>query len=146
MSFCFESDLGKTIDVSISDHLHHLTLKHSLFPVSNKRSWETWRCKENEWHANEAFAGFHQRICIIASLCTCFGTIALSSLWFTGLSCNLVEMGFNWQKYEAWRKHPMLTNNLRHSLPGLGIASVAFVAFVAYDKTIGAGSKGGGHH
>jgi len=23
--------------------------------------------------------------------------------------------GFNWQRYEAWRGHPMLNNNLRHA-------------------------------
>jgi NADH dehydrogenase (ubiquinone) 1 beta subcomplex subunit 3 len=53
-------------------------------------------------------------------------------------------MGFNWERYEAWRKHPMLSNNLRHSLPGLGIATVAFGVFVAYDKLLAGHS--GGHH
>ena len=55
-------------------------------------------------------------------------------------------MAFQWEKYEAWRKHPMLTNNLRlrHSLPGLGIAAAAFAAFVAYDKLVAGNS--GGHH
>jgi NADH dehydrogenase (ubiquinone) 1 beta subcomplex subunit 3 len=55
-----------------------------------------------------------------------------------------VRMGFNWERYEAWRKHPMLSNNLRHSLPGLGIATVAFGVFVAYDKLVAGNS--GGHH
>lgn len=56
------------------------------------------------------------------------------------------SMGFNWEKYEAWRKHPMLTNNLRlrHSLPGLGLATAAFGIFVAYDKLVAGNS--GGHH
>lgn len=55
-------------------------------------------------------------------------------------------MGFNWERYEAWRKHPMMTNNLRlrHSLPGLGIATAAFGIFVAYDKLVAGNS--GGHH
>lgn len=55
-------------------------------------------------------------------------------------------MGFNWERFEAWRKHPMLTNNLRlrHSLPGLGIATAAFGVFVAYDKLVVGDSSG--HH
>lgn len=55
-------------------------------------------------------------------------------------------MGFRWDKYEAWRQHPMLNNNLRPRvmLPGLGIATVAFAVFVAYDKM--AGGDKHGHH
>lgn len=55
-------------------------------------------------------------------------------------------MAFQWEKFEAWRKHPMLNNNLRlrHSLPGLGIATGAFALFVAYDKL--AAGNSGGHH
>ncbi|OAY63852.1 NADH dehydrogenase [ubiquinone] 1 beta subcomplex subunit 3-B-like [Ananas comosus] len=30
------------------------------------------------------------------------------------------------RRRDEWRKHPMLTNNLRHATPGLGIALVAF--------------------
>ncbi|KAF8404007.1 hypothetical protein HHK36_008883 [Tetracentron sinense] len=30
------------------------------------------------------------------------------------------------KRRDEWRKHPMLTNNLRHATPGLGIALVAF--------------------
>jgi NADH dehydrogenase (ubiquinone) 1 beta subcomplex subunit 3 len=60
-------------------------------------------------------------------------------------------MGFNWAKYEAWRRHPLLTTKLtsfQHTLPGLGTATIAFAAFVAYDKLIGEGSKqkSKGHH
>lgn len=55
------------------------------------------------------------------------------------------SMGFNWRAYEAWRAHPMLNNNLRHGLPGLGIGSAAFAVYVLYDKTIGAGSKASHH-
>ncbi len=54
-------------------------------------------------------------------------------------------MAFNWRAYEAWRAHPMLNNNLRHGLPGLGIGSAAFAVYVLYDKTIGAGSKASHH-
>ena len=44
--------------------------------------------------------------------------------------------GFNWQKYEAWRGHPMLTqrNNVRASVPGLTWGLGAFVLYVAYDQ------------
>ena len=54
-------------------------------------------------------------------------------------------MGFNWRAYESWRAHPMLNNNLRHGLPGLGIASAAFAVYVVYDKTVGSGSKESHH-
>ncbi len=47
-------------------------------------------------------------------------------------------MGFDWKRYEAWRQHPMLTNNLRPSvsLPGLRWGAGAFVVYVAYDKLL----------
>ena len=54
-------------------------------------------------------------------------------------------MAFNWRKFEAWRQHPMLTNNFRHSMPGLGVGLAAFAAYVAYDQTIGSGSKKAHH-
>lgn len=50
-------------------------------------------------------------------------------------------MSFNWAKFDAWRKHPLLVNNVRQSAPGLGIGLVAFAAYVAYDQTIGNASK-----
>lgn len=41
----------------------------------------------------------------------------------------------------------MLTNNFRHSMPGLGIGFVAFSVYALYDQTMGASSKKGqGHH
>lgn len=54
-------------------------------------------------------------------------------------------MSFNWRKYEAWRQHPLLTNNMRRAFPGLGLGAGAFAVYVLYDVTIGAGSKKGGH-
>ncbi|XP_068463306.1 NADH dehydrogenase [ubiquinone] 1 beta subcomplex subunit 3-B-like [Phaseolus vulgaris] len=30
------------------------------------------------------------------------------------------------RRRDAWRKHPLLTNQFRHATPGLGIALVAF--------------------
>ncbi|XP_010248375.1 PREDICTED: NADH dehydrogenase [ubiquinone] 1 beta subcomplex subunit 3-B-like [Nelumbo nucifera] len=42
------------------------------------------------------------------------------------------------RRRDEWRKHPMLTNQLRHATPGLGIALVAFgiylVGEAAYNK------------
>ena len=55
-------------------------------------------------------------------------------------------MAFNWRQFEAWRGHPMLTNNLRHGLPGLGIGSAAFAVYVLYDKTLGSAGKSEEHH
>ena len=39
----------------------------------------------------------------------------------------------------------MLNNNLRHSMPGLGIASAAFAVYILYDKTVGSSSKNAHH-
>ncbi|XP_058188507.1 NADH dehydrogenase [ubiquinone] 1 beta subcomplex subunit 3-B-like [Rhododendron vialii] len=42
------------------------------------------------------------------------------------------------KRRDEWRKHPMVTNQLRHATPGLGIAIVAFgiylVGEAAYNK------------
>ncbi|XP_076954100.1 NADH dehydrogenase [ubiquinone] 1 beta subcomplex subunit 3-B-like [Bidens hawaiensis] len=35
------------------------------------------------------------------------------------------------RRRDAWRSHPMLTNQFRHATPGLGIALVAFGVYVA---------------
>lgn len=52
-------------------------------------------------------------------------------------------MSFNWAKFEQWRGHPMLNNNLRHALPGFGIGLGAFAVYLAYHKMTTA--KGHGH-
>jgi hypothetical protein len=53
----------------------------------------------------------------------------------------------NWRRLDAWRSHPMLTHTMRASAPGLLLGAGAFALYVAYDKSVGAGSKaGGGHH
>ena len=51
--------------------------------------------------------------------------------------------GFNWSKYEAWRRHPMLNNNLRFAVPGIGYGAAAFAVYVVYDKVFGAKEE---HH
>ncbi|PNH08414.1 hypothetical protein TSOC_005023 [Tetrabaena socialis] len=44
-------------------------------------------------------------------------------------------IGFQWERYEAWRHHPLLQFNKRTAFPGLGLGVAAFLAFVAYDKS-----------
>lgn len=51
------------------------------------------------------------------------------------------------RRRDAWRKHPMLSNQFRHATPGLGIALVAFgvylVAEQVYDRI---NSPSSSHH
>ncbi|CAK9177828.1 unnamed protein product [Ilex paraguariensis] len=51
---------------------------------------------------------------------------------------SLGPTGEFFRRRDEWRKHPMLTNQLRHATPGLGIAVVAFgiylVGEAAYNK------------
>lgn len=54
-------------------------------------------------------------------------------------------MAFNWKGFDAWRAHPLMTNNMRHAWPGLKLGTVAFALYVAYDKTLG-GDDSHGHH
>ncbi|ORZ02850.1 NADH-ubiquinone oxidoreductase B12 subunit family-domain-containing protein [Syncephalastrum racemosum] len=50
-----------------------------------------------------------------------------------------------WARREAWRKHPIFskTANFRAMFPGLGIASVAFVAYCGFEHFFLKDSK---HH
>ncbi|RXH73425.1 hypothetical protein DVH24_016247 [Malus domestica] len=41
------------------------------------------------------------------------------------------------RRRDEWRKHPMLSNQLRHATPGLGIALVAFGVYLVGEQTIG---------
>ncbi|EXB36874.1 hypothetical protein L484_016479 [Morus notabilis] len=38
------------------------------------------------------------------------------------------------RRRDEWRKHPMLTNQLRHATPGLGIALVAFGIYLVGEQ------------
>ncbi|CAA7398846.1 unnamed protein product [Spirodela intermedia] len=42
----------------------------------------------------------------------------------------LGKTGEFFKRRDEWRKHPMLTNQLRHATPGLGIAIVAFGVYL----------------
>ncbi len=53
------------------------------------------------------------------------------------------SIGFQWERYEAWRKHPLLKFNYRNTAPGFFWGLGAFLVYVAYDK---ATDDGKGHH
>lgn len=55
-------------------------------------------------------------------------------------------MSFQWDKYQEWRRHPLISrsNNYKHALPGLGLGFGAFLVYVAYDQATA--PKGGSHH
>ncbi|CAN6584675.1 unnamed protein product [Malus baccata var. baccata] len=55
------------------------------------------------------------------------------------------------RRRDEWRKHPMLSNQLRHATPGLGIALVAFGVYLVgeqvYDRLIAPSpSSSSSHH
>ena len=50
-------------------------------------------------------------------------------------------MPYNWRKADAWRAHPLISNNVSKALPGLGIATGAFVLYVAYTEITGTGPR-----
>jgi len=54
-------------------------------------------------------------------------------------------MAFQWQKYQAWRSHPMLSSNMRFAFPGLAYGLAAFGLYVAYDQTIASKGKDSHH-
>ena len=47
-----------------------------------------------------------------------------------------ITMVFEGVGKATWRQHPLINprSNLRNGLPGIGIASVLFVLYVAYDQ------------
>ncbi|ANM59968.1 unnamed protein product [Arabidopsis thaliana] len=53
------------------------------------------------------------------------------------------------RRRDEWRKHPMLSNQMRHALPGLGIGVAAFCVYLVgeqiYNKAL-APSKSSHHH
>jgi NADH dehydrogenase (ubiquinone) 1 beta subcomplex subunit 3 len=54
----------------------------------------------------------------------------------------MASQGLNWAKVDAWRRHPLLTNTMKYSVPGIGVGFAAFVAYVAYDQTAGRMMRG----
>lgn len=44
------------------------------------------------------------------------------------------SIGFQWEKYEAWRAHPLLKFQKKNALPGFFFGFGAFLVYVAYDK------------
>jgi len=53
------------------------------------------------------------------------------------------SVGFQWEKYEAWRGHPLLKFQWRNAAPGFFWGLGAFALYVVYDK---ATSDGKDHH
>ena len=53
--------------------------------------------------------------------------------------------GYNWEKADAWRQHPLLTKNLRHAMPGFVSGLALFAVYVAYDKLVASSGKKGHH-
>jgi len=49
------------------------------------------------------------------------------------MSGKLNSTGEFFKRRDEWRKHPMLTNNIRNATPGLGIALVAFGVYLFVD-------------
>lgn len=47
-------------------------------------------------------------------------------------------MGYNWRATERWRQHPLLTNNMRHAMPGFLLGAAAFGLYVLYDQALSA--------
>lgn len=48
---------------------------------------------------------------------------------------SLAARGFQWERYEAWRHHPLLKINKSNYVPGLGLGIAFFVAFKAWEST-----------
>ncbi len=46
-------------------------------------------------------------------------------------------VGFQWQRYEAWRHHPLLKVDKTNLVPGLRIGVGLFVAYKLYEAAFG---------
>ncbi len=58
---------------------------------------------------------------------------------------SIKNIGFQWERYEAWRYHPLLKFNKREALPGIGIGFGLFVAYTIYTKATGGDDHHGSH-
>eukprot|EP00955_Chlamydomonas_euryale_P032537 342273-Chlamydomonas_euryale.AAC.6 len=43
--------------------------------------------------------------------------------------------GFNWERYEAWRHHPLLKVNKNNYFPGMGLGIALFIAVKSYESS-----------
>lgn len=50
------------------------------------------------------------------------------------------------KRRDAWRKHPMLSNQLRHATPGLGIGLVAFGIYLVGEQIYNRTKSPSSHH
>jgi len=58
-----------------------------------------------------------------------------------GNETDVRPMGFRWDKYEAWRHHPLLKVDKRNLFPGLRIGFGAFVLFKMYESATASEQK-----
>nr|7AR9_k Chain k, B12 [Polytomella sp. Pringsheim 198.80]7ARD_k Chain k, B12 [Polytomella sp. Pringsheim 198.80] len=47
------------------------------------------------------------------------------------------KIGFQWEKYEAWRYHPLLRFNKNTMFPGVGLGAAAFAVYYVVDTLSG---------
>ncbi|CAN0911842.1 NADH dehydrogenase [ubiquinone] 1 beta subcomplex subunit 3-B [Linum grandiflorum] len=60
----------------------------------------------------------------------------------------LGSTGEFFRRRDEWRKHPMLTNQFRHALPGFGIGVAAFAVYLIGEQIfnrVGAPSSSASH-
>lgn len=43
--------------------------------------------------------------------------------------------GYQWEKAEAWRRHPLLQSSWKTSFPGIRTGVALFALYVIYDKS-----------
>jgi NADH dehydrogenase (ubiquinone) 1 beta subcomplex subunit 3 len=45
------------------------------------------------------------------------------------------SIGFQWERYEAWRHHPLLKLDKKNFVPGLGVGIAMFIGFKLWEST-----------
>ncbi|MQL99910.1 hypothetical protein Taro_032637 [Colocasia esculenta] len=99
-------------------------------PLPSSRQHISGRSRRRRWWQAAATILQGQPLCSVASL----ERHDLPSK----MAKSLGKTGEFFKRRDEWRKHPMLTNQLRHATPGLGIALVAFgiylVGEAAYNR------------
>ncbi|CAO2818085.1 unnamed protein product [Amaranthus hypochondriacus] len=62
----------------------------------------------------------------------------------------LGSTGEFFRRRDEWRKHPMLTNQFRHAVPGLGLGVAAFCVYLVgetiYNKLYSSDHSSSSHH
>ncbi|CAO2818005.1 unnamed protein product [Amaranthus hypochondriacus] len=58
----------------------------------------------------------------------------------------LGSTGEFFRRRDAWRKHPMLTNQFRHAVPGLGLGVAAFCVYLVGETVYNKLYPSSSHH